>query len=343
MKRLQLLRLLLVFAAAVAARPALAGKIDLRVNIPSATLRVFDDGREIAAFPVRTGKRDTSTSTGHGAVTEKRERIVFRYLEGPRAGEIITRTHLDPTGETIDMPYDRLRALKLELDGGRETILHATTEYWTIGFPVSHGCVGMDIDDMLKLYDLIGEPPVDIAITYQTVELRDGLLLFHPDVYLEADRVAEIQGLGVPVADPASARNRAALIDRRLRARLDRALGELRAGRDARSLRRQMVVAVPVGEFLKPFQPNARLVDFTLADGDTFSSALHRGGVPASLAFSLSEAVDGLDFQRLRAGDSLLLSVEDGEITRLEYSGRQGERVFDLRGRGLTLPDRRGE
>lgn len=324
--------------SACAAAPARAGALDVRVNIPSATLRVFEDGREIASFPVRTGKRDTSTATGHGQITEKRERIVFRYLEGPRAGQVITRTHLDPTGETIDMPYDRLRALKLEFDGGIETIMHSTTEYWTIGFPVSHGCVGMNIDDMLRLYDLVGQPPVGITITYQTVELRDGLLLFHPDVYWEADRVAEIQALGVPLPDPASAQNRAAMIDRRLRARLDRALADLAAGRDARHLRKQMVVAVPVSEFQKPYRANARLMDFTLAEGDTFSTALHRGGIPGGLAFRIAAAAEGLDFQRMRPGDSILLQVEDGFITRLEYSGRQGESTHDLSRSGLQLP-----
>ena len=317
---------------------AQAGKIDVHVNIPSATLKVLDDGREVATFPVRTGKRDTSTATGHGTITEKRERIVFRYLEGPRAGQIITRTHLDPTGETIDMPYDRLRALKLEFDGGIETIMHSTTEYWTIGFPVSHGCVGMNIDDMLKLYEMVGQPPAGINITYQTVELRDGLLLFHPDVYWEADRVAEILALGVPISDTASAQNRAAMIDRRLRARLDRALADLAAGRDARHFRKQMVVAVPVQEFQKPYRANARLIDFTLVEGDTFSSALHRGGIPGGLSFRIAAAAEGLNFQRMRPGDSILLQVEDGFITRLEYSGRQGESIHDLSRSGLQLP-----
>ncbi|MFO1489594.1 MAG: L,D-transpeptidase [Kiritimatiellia bacterium] len=275
---------------------------------------------------------------GHGKTAAHR-----LPLPGGRGPGKSSRGRIDPTGETIDMPYDRLRALKLELDGGRETILHATTEYWTIGFPVSHGCVGMNIDDMLKLYDLIGTPPVDITITYQTVELRDGLLLFHPDVYLEADRVAEIQALGVPVADPASARNRAALIDRRLRARLDRALGELR------DRPRRPEPAPPdgrrgAGRGVPEAVPARRpALDFTLAEvmpspppcivaESPPSPRLLpvRGGRGASTSSACARATP------------LLLCVEHGRSRVWGLQGGRGK-TFDLRGRGLTLPDRRGE
>lgn len=275
--------------------------------------------------------------SGKGRIVEKRERVVFRYLEGVRTGEIIRRSHIDPTGETIDMPYDRLRGLKVDFDDGSEaTVIHSTTEYWTIGFPVSHGCIGMDIDDMLRLFDWLGDEPVDIAITYKTVELKDGNLRFYPDVYGQApDRLAELLACGVPVEDLASAQNRLAEIDRRLRFNLAKALAEVRAGRDARHLRSGLVVGMPVKHFLTPFHPHARMVLVTIRRNDSFAAALGRGGLSTALVAATADAVKGIDYRRLQPGDSLALTVEGGEVSQFEYAGRQGIRIVDLKGKGL--------
>jgi hypothetical protein len=319
------------------AMPAGAAELAVRVNIPSCRMTVVQDGRPLVSFPVRTGSRDMPTPSGRGKIVEKRERVVFRYLEGARTGEVIRRSHIDPTGETIDMPYDRLRGLKVDFDDGSEsTVIHSTTEYWTIGFPVSHGCIGMDIDDMLRLFDLLGDEPVDITITYKTVEFDAGNLRFYPDVYGHASsRVSELLACGVPVNDIASAENRIAEIDRRLRFNLAKALAEVRAGRDARPFRNRLVIGMPAKHFLSPFHPQARIVDVTVLQNDSFASALGRGGLSAALVAATAEAVEGIDYRRLQPGDAIALTVEGGEVSQFEYAGRQGIRIMDLRGRGL--------
>lgn len=317
--------------------PACAAELGVRVNIPSCTMTVVRDGRQPVSFPVRTGSRDMPTPIGQGRIVEKRARIVFRYLEGYRAGEVIRRSHIAPTGETIDMPYDRLRGLKVDFDDdGESAMIHSTTEYWTIGFPVSHGCIGMDIDDMLKLFDLLEVVPVTIAITYHTVELRADILRFYPDVYRQAtNRLSEVLACGVPVKDRASAQNRLAEIDRRLWFNLGKALAEVRAGRDARPFRNQLVLDISVKHFLEPFHPQARMVDVTIQENDSFASALGRGGLSAALVAAIADAVKGIDYRRLQPGDSIALTVEGGEVSQFEYAGRQGSRTLDLKGKGL--------
>jgi len=312
--------------------------VNIKVNIPSCTLTVFEDGRKVAAYPVRVGAPESPTPAGKGKIAEKRERIVLRYLEGEQKGEIIKRTHIDPTGETIDMPYDRLRGLAVQFDDGKELVIHSTTEYWTIGFPVSHMCIGLEIDDMLKLFDLIPEEPCDIVITYDTVELVDGSIHFYPDFYgYETNREVRVIALGVPVKDKVSARNRINIIDQDLRYRLEEALKHLRAGKDVRSMRDQFDHAISIAEFLKPFHPQGRVITVRIQEGDSFASPIIRGGIPGKLAIGISNAVEGLDHRKLQPGDEFTLVVEGREITRFDYKGRQGVKSFQLRGKSLFL------
>ena len=315
------------------ATSACAAGIDIRVNLPDCTMTITQDHRALTSFPVRIGSRDMPTPTGTGRIAEKRKRVVFRYLQGDNKDEIIRRSHIRPTGETIDMPYDRLRGLDMVFDNGNQVLtIHSTTEYWTIGFPVSHSCIGMNIDDMLKLFDLLVDLPIRIAVTYDTVEVQGNTLFFYPDVYGRAtNRLSEVMALGVPVSDTASAQNRVTMIDRTLRFNLNKSLAEVNAGHDARALRNRLVMAVPVNEFLAPFHPKARIVDITVQDNDSFGAALARGGLSTVMAAALSNAITGLDYRRLHPGDSLALTIEDSEVVNLDYTGYQGNKTFSLK------------
>ena len=329
---------MLVFLMFVWLLVAAQAEVNIKVNIPGCTLTAFEDGRKVAAYSVRVGTPESPTPAGKGKIVEKRERVVLRYLEGEQKGEIIKRTHIDPTGETIDMPYDRLRGLAVQFDDGKELVIHSTTEYWTIGFPVSHMCIGLEIDDMLKLFDLIPEEPCDIVITYDTVELVDGSLHFYPDFYgYETNREARVIALGVPVKDRVSARNRINIIDQDLRYRLEEALKRLRAGKDVRSMRNQFDHTISVSEFLKPFYPQGRVIAVRVQEGDSFAAPIIRGGISGKLAIGIGNAVEGLDQRKLQAGDEFALVVENREITRFDYKGRQGAKSFQLRGKNLFI------
>ncbi len=310
----------------------------IRINIPSCTLTVFDDNRKLAEYPVRVGSPVNPTPRGKGRIVEKRDRIVFRYLEGEQKGEIIRRSNIDPTGETIDMPYDRLRGLAVQLDNGQELVIHSTTEYWTIGFPVSHMCIGLEIDDMLKLFDLVPETMCDIDITYDTVDLVGDVIRFYPDFYgYETNRETRVIALGIPVKDHASARNRINMIDQDLRYRLKEVLRRLREGKDVRSMRSLLVHTVSVAEFLKPFHPRGRVIAVRVEDGDSFAAPLIRSGISAKLAVAIGNAVKGLDHCRLQPGDEFILVVEEKEVINFEYIGGQGTKNFQLRGANLFV------
>jgi len=101
-----------------------------------------------------------------GRLSKRENRLSSGTWKATWEGEIIRRSRIRPTGKTIDMPYDRLRGLNIVFDGGNKSLaIHSTTEYWTIGFPVSHSCIGMDIDDMLTLFYLLTDIPVYMRIT----------------------------------------------------------------------------------------------------------------------------------------------------------------------------------
>jgi len=330
--------LFILFAILSADSTRAAGQ-GVEINLPSCTMIVTRDGQALTSFPVRIGNRDMPTPAGHGKIVEKRKRVVFRYLEGDMEGEIIRRSHIRPTGKTIDMPYDRLRGLNIVFDGGNKSlVIHSTTEYWTIGFPVSHSCIGMDIDDMLTLFDLLTDMPVNISITYNTVELHNNIIRFYPDVYGQAtNRLSEVQACGVTITDMVSAQNRISTIDRKLRLILNKALADVRTGRDARPLRSQLSISMPVNEFLAPYQQNARIVDITILGNDSFVTALIRGGLSLRAATTLSDTIKGLNYRRLQPGDSITLTIEGGEVTKLDYAGRQGSKTYNLNGNQLRM------
>lgn len=51
------------------AMPGCRAELAVSVNIPSGTMTVVQDGRQVAAFPVRTGRRDLPTPSGQGSRT----------------------------------------------------------------------------------------------------------------------------------------------------------------------------------------------------------------------------------------------------------------------------------
>ncbi|MDD4870192.1 MAG: L,D-transpeptidase [Kiritimatiellae bacterium] len=313
-----------------------SAEVIIRINIPSCTLTLLENDRNVAVFPVRVGKPETPTPAGKGKIIKKRERIVFRYLEGERKGEIITQSHLTPIGQTIDMPYDRLRSLEALLNNGQTLIIHSTTEYWTIGFPVSHQCVGMNIDDMLKLFDRVRDLPMDLEITYDTVEVRNGFIHLYPDFYGQAtNRLEALTTSGVCVQDRISAENRCRIIDQDLRYNLAKALKQLNEGHDPRALLPTLTTAIAVADFLKPFYPKGRVVEATVMERDTFVAALLRAGVPLKLATAITGVLDGIDYHRLQPGDNMIIVVENREIIRLDYRNRKGITTFDLQGKNL--------
>ena len=124
------------------------------VEIRKRTLKFFENGKLKLEFSVRVGKKDTPTPIGTGIIYIKRERPVFRYIKGPKKGEIIYYSQLED-GRVIKIPTKDMRALGIFICGISKCSIHSTTEENTIGRAVSSGCIGMRIKDMLLLYSYV--------------------------------------------------------------------------------------------------------------------------------------------------------------------------------------------
>ncbi len=177
------------------------------VNIPAYRLSLFSNGKTYH-FDVAVGKMDHGrrpTPIGNGVISEKRDRIIFVYDQDipqldEKKGKKIVWTHtFDLHGRpvTYRMPYERMRALAMEIRKGqhvvKDFVIHSTIDEYTIGGPASDGCVRLKIKDMLKLYDLVApdvpkgklNKPVPLNLQYHLVEVKDGLIVLHANLYDE--------------------------------------------------------------------------------------------------------------------------------------------------------------
>ncbi|MBI2629189.1 L,D-transpeptidase [Candidatus Pacearchaeota archaeon] len=157
------------------------------VNLPTYSLKLYEDNELKEEYPCRIGKPRTPTLIGKGKIIEKKPQVIFRYLSGERKGRVIRYSYLDPEKRTIKMPYRDMRGLGFEINGIMNgAVIHSTTDYWTIGTARSHGCIGVKIDDMLKLYEAVHDGPLpEFETTYQTLffDKEKGDLTIWCDIY----------------------------------------------------------------------------------------------------------------------------------------------------------------
>ncbi len=177
------------------------------VNIPAYRLSLFSDGKTYN-FDIAVGKMDHGrrpTPIGNGVISEKRDKIVFIYdqdipqLDEKRGKKIVWTHTFDSHGKpvTYRMPYERMRALAMEIRQGHQVVkdfvIHSTTDEYTIGGPASDGCIRLKIKDMLKLYDLVApdiskgklNKPLPLSLNYHLMEMKDGLIVLHANLYNE--------------------------------------------------------------------------------------------------------------------------------------------------------------
>jgi len=126
------------------------------INLTTKTLEFYDQDKLVFECSVRIGKRGTPTPLGIGFVYEKRDRPIFRYVDpGPQQGQVVNYAECgDGLKKVI---HSKMRALGLNMKGEIKYSIHSTTCSETIGKPLSNGCIGMTVPDMLKLYPLVKE------------------------------------------------------------------------------------------------------------------------------------------------------------------------------------------
>ena len=203
------------------ANPGLEQKIV--VNLPAYELNLQDlqDGKVIrtSIFSCSIGRGAEGrepTPLGEGFVYEKRKVVIFRYnedyplLKKKKDDIIFWNNTFDENGKPIGqrLPYPELRGLGMKIkpinknryDPGK--VIHSTLDDFTVGLPTSHGCVGIAKKDMLELYALVA-PSVDdgdldklvkVKTVYDLVEIKEGQLLVHANVYNRTkDYVRELE------------------------------------------------------------------------------------------------------------------------------------------------------
>jgi len=105
-------------------------------------------------FNIGIGKPETPTPEGVGYIYEKRNKIIFRYKNGILKGQPI-QFYTDENGFKHPMPYSKMRALGIKINGEKKYSIHSTTETNSIGKQKSNGCIRMKIEDMLELFNLV--------------------------------------------------------------------------------------------------------------------------------------------------------------------------------------------
>lgn len=187
--------------------------IRITVNVPAFLLTLWQDGREVATYPVGVGRKAFPIPVGEREATS----IILNPAWIPPDSSWV-RDQL--VGERIpaDDPRNPLGKIKIPL--GDAYLIHEAAKPSDIGSLVSHGCVRMLTDDLFDLTERIArarslevtkeeieearsntarrvlrlEEPLTVDINYDTEVVEGGVLSVYPDVYArEAARVKRLR------------------------------------------------------------------------------------------------------------------------------------------------------
>ena len=147
--------------------------ISILVHVPSQRLALFEQGREIASWPVSTSKYGLGSEPGSYRTPTGRFVISEAIGEGAPPWAVF-KSRL-PTGEIASPGGDQdgvlTRILWLHgLEPGnanthdRYVYIHGTNQESLIGSPASHGCVRMRNADVIDLFArVVPGTPVEIV------------------------------------------------------------------------------------------------------------------------------------------------------------------------------------
>lgn len=182
--------------AAAATSPV--SPLRLEVNIPAYRLDAFLDDQLVASYPITAGKTREPTVTGKFEIRQ----VIWNPWWHPPANRR-PKDKVTPPG-----PRNPMGRVKLQFSG--LYYIHGTSRVQEIGRAASRGCVRMRNEDVMELARLVhrhaspdlsadtldalaADPrrtrhlrlslPVPVQIVYRTVEVRDGGLAIHRDVY----------------------------------------------------------------------------------------------------------------------------------------------------------------
>lgn len=147
-----------VKAGAIEANAPASKKTSVKIDTTTSMLRVYEDDKLIAAYPVTVGSSQNESPVGDWKVTEISGMPNFRYdksmlNEGVRSDDF----HILPPGPNNPVGVTWIQLNKSGIG------LHGTSEPETIGRSASHGCVRLANWDIVRLAERVrADVPVEI-------------------------------------------------------------------------------------------------------------------------------------------------------------------------------------
>jgi murein L,D-transpeptidase YcbB/YkuD len=199
-----------------------ATELRLVLNIPASRLDVYENEAITRSFDVSVGRRGFETPAGKYKIS----RVVWNPWWHPPDSKWARGMKPAPPG-----PQNPMGRVKLQF--ANLLYIHGTTEENRLGAPASHGCVRMANGDLVELTKIVHRyttrdlpeeviatleaspkqtrtfylrKSVPLAVQYEVVEVRDGNVVIHPDVYRQKGTsirelvVAALEKEGVDVA-----------------------------------------------------------------------------------------------------------------------------------------------
>ncbi len=135
------------------------------ISVPDQRLAVVRDGELVARFPVSTSRFGTGDSFYSYKTPLGELKVCDKIGENLPVGAVIH--HRAPTGEVLPVNApgrDPIVTRVIWLDGleaqnknahSRGIYIHGTPQEWTIGKPMSWGCIRMRSQDVIKVFDEI--------------------------------------------------------------------------------------------------------------------------------------------------------------------------------------------
>jgi L,D-transpeptidase YbiS len=133
-------------------------------------LKFFSEGREIFSAPVSTSRTGLGFEPGSFKTPTGLFRIHEKIGEKAQSGTVFKGRV--PIADAPAYDDDLITSRILWLDGlekenvntkGRYIYIHGTNQENLIGQPVSHGCIRMRNEDIVRLFDMVAiDTPVEI-------------------------------------------------------------------------------------------------------------------------------------------------------------------------------------
>ena len=184
----------------------------LVLNIPASRIDVFENGERTRSIDVSAGRRGFETPRGQYRISS----VTWNPWWHPPKSHWARNEKPTPPGPNNPMG-------RVKINFGPLLYIHGTPYEDWLGAPASHGCVRMGKEDLFELAKLIhryrsprvGDEmiaslqsnsrltrnipvrPIRFDVVYRLVEVVDGQLLIHPDVYRSGSSSLRDQIVGV--------------------------------------------------------------------------------------------------------------------------------------------------